>query len=227
MRILLIDPDANITGLLQSSLSAQGCDTDVAASAEDALRMQLERYGLIITETDLGAIDGYELLDRLRDNPITQDIPVIFCTTRDGESDLIDGLNAGADDYVVKPFSLREFMARIRSLLRRHAAMTARRMPVQRTMVHQGLNVSVDTNQVSIDGAPVMLTKTEFQILTLLFRNRNQLFNRSQIFDAVWPGQAEVSARTVDVNISRLRKKLGNYGKNIVNRSGYGYGYME
>lgn len=226
-RVLLLDPDPKITALLAEPLSGDGYDVAVAASAEDALRMDLYGFMLVVAELNLPEMGGFEFIERVREDPSTQDLPVVVCTARDSESEMVHALNIGADDYIIKPFSLREAMARFRAVLRRHAAMMSRRPAPQRVLEHGGLNVVVDKSAVTIDGVPVMLTKTEFSILALLFGARNQLFDRNQIFQHVWPNQADVSARTVDVNISRLRKKLGNYGKNIVNRSGYGYGYME
>lgn len=225
--ILLLDPDPHITGLLSEPLAGDGYQVCVASSAEEALRMELFRFMLVVAELDLPEMGGFEFIERVREDPSTQDLPIVVCTSRDSESEMVHSLNIGADDYIIKPFSLREAMARFRAVLRRHAVMMARRPSPTRVLEHGGLNMAVDRSTVTIDGLPVMLTKTEFSILALLFGSRNQLFNRNQIFQHVWPGQPDVSARTVDVNISRLRKKLGNYGKNIVNRSGYGYGYME
>lgn len=223
--ILIVDSDNNITTLLHDCLVAEGYAVDVYSCAEDALCRPLEGYRLIISEVNLNEITGFELLERLKDAPLTANIPFIFCSEEDSESTVIDALNAGADDYIVKPFSLRTMVARIRSILRRHSNVIMR-MP-SAAMAYKTLSVNLENNAVTIDGTAISLTPTELQILLHIFRNRNKLFNREEIQRVAWPGQTDISPRAVDVNISRLRKKLGPYGANIVNRTGFGYGFME
>ncbi|MCM1137814.1 MAG: response regulator transcription factor [Muribaculum sp.] len=224
--ILLVDSDRNITSLLEGNLQSEGYRVVSVQQAEEALTLQLETFNLVISEIKLpGEIDGMELLERMKDDRMTQHIPVVFCTELDRENNIIAGLNAGADDYVVKPFSLREFMARIRSVLRRHRnfapAMTSR------TIEYRTLILNIDSRSLIIDGDTIALSPTEFSILTQLLRSRNKLFTREEIFSTAWPGEDMNNPRLVDVNISRLRKKLGVYGQNIVNRSGLGYGFMD
>lgn len=224
--VLLIDSDDNIITLLRDMLCADGFEVQECATAEEALVLPLESFRLIISEIDLDQIDGFEFLERIKDMPLTANIPLIFCTARDSENDLIEGLNLGADDYIVKPFSLREMMARVRSVLRRH-----RYVPVQhiapKAFEFKTLRVDLSGHTVKIDGAPVSFSPTEFQILSMLVKNQGKVFSREEIFKEAWPGEAEVSKRTVDVNISRIRKKLAQYGANIVNRSGIGYGFID
>lgn len=224
--ILLIDNDNDITSLLKANLQSEGYEIDVCACAEDALISHLEKYSLVIAENSLpGEIDGLELIDRMKDDRMTATIPVMFCTVRDRESDIIAGLNSGADDYIVKPFSLREMMARVRSVLRRHRNLAPR--ATARTIEYRTLILNVDSHSLIIDGETISLSPTEFNILILLLRSRNRLFTREEIFEAAWPGEEMNNPRLVDVNISRLRKKLAGYGQNVVNRSGLGYGFMD
>ena len=224
--ILLIDDDRNITALLESNLQSEGYRVTSVVRAEDALTLPLDTFNLVITEVRLpGEIDGLELLERMKDDRMTQHIPVVFCTVLDGENDIIAGLNSGADDYVIKPFSLREFMARVRSVLRRQRNFAP--AANARTIEYRTLILNVDSRGLIIDGDSISLSPTEFSILTQLLRSRNKLFTREEIFTTAWPGEEMNNPRLVDVNISRLRKKLGNYGQNIVNRSGLGYGFMD
>lgn len=225
--ILVVDGDDNIQSLLKINLQTEGYQVVVCHSAEDALvDNNLQNYRLIITEVDLpGDIDGWELVEQLKDSRLTAAIPVMFCTNNDTENDIIKGLNLGADDYIVKPFSLREMMARIRSVLRRHRNMAPQ--STSHTIEYRTLIVNMDSHSLLIDGEAVSLSPTEFTILTSLLRSRNKLLSREDIFKAAWPGEEMNNPRMVDVNISRLRKKIQEYGTNIVNRSGLGYGFMD
>lgn len=224
--ILLVDDDKNITSLLEANLRSEGYRVVSVSQAEEALTLPLESFNLVITEIKLpGEIDGFELLDRMKDDRMTRHIPVVFCTVLDRENDIIAGLNSGADDYVVKPFSLREFMARVRSVLRRHRNFAP--VATSRTIEYRTLILNVDSRGLIIDGDTISLSPTEFTILTHLLRSRNKLFTREEIFATAWPSEDMNTPRLVDVNISRLRKKLGVYGQNIVNRSGLGYGFMD
>lgn len=212
--------------MLLDNLQAEGYEVEVVPSAEEALVLQIDTYQLVITEVDLpGEIDGYELLERLKEDRLTAGVPVMFCSTKDGENDVIKGLNLGADDYITRPFSLREMMARVRSVLRRHRNMSP--AANSRIIEYRTLILNVDSRGLLIDGEMVSLSPTEFAILTLLLRGRNKLFRREEIFAHAWPGERFDNPRLVDVNISRLRKKLSTYGKNLVNKSGLGYGFVD
>lgn len=227
-KILIVDPDSNITSLLSERLDDDGYAVSVQLTAEQVLCMSLDDVRLIISEVALGGeIDGFELLERLRDTPSTSLIPFIFCTNDDSESTLIRGLNAGADDFIVKPFSLRMVSARIKALMRRYHGMASAEHRPALTIEYGDLILNIEKSSVTIGGTPVSLTPTEFQILTLLMRNRGNLFSRDEIQSTAWEGQSDVSPRAVDVNISRLRKKLLSYGSKIVNRTGFGYGFMD
>lgn len=229
-RILIVDPDSHISSLLSSVFTEEGYDVDVAGDVNSAMCKPLRNYSLVITEVQLGDDDGYNLVTRIHETPGCQSMAIIFCTHCDGENDIIRGLNTGADDYIIKPFSLRETMARAKSVMRRHAMMNPQAVTTTSSaavVAYNGLQIGPENGIVECDGVKLSLTRTEYLILSLLFTNRNRLFKREEIYESVWPGQSDVSARTVDVNISRLRKKLGSHSEHIVNRSGYGYGYME
>ena len=224
--ILIVDSDSSIKSLLADNLRSEGYTVDTVTTALEALVLQLDRYSLIISDIDLpGEIDGFELLERVKDDPMTSTIPLIFCTARDGENDIIKGLNAGADDYIIRPFSLREMLARVRSVMRRRRNMSP--AANNRTIEYRTLILNVDSHGRIIDGETVSLSPTEFAILTLLLRSRNRMFRREEIFAAAWPGEELNNPRLVDVNISRLRKKLSTYSRNLVNKSGLGYGFVD
>ncbi|WP_297057570.1 response regulator transcription factor [uncultured Duncaniella sp.] len=224
--ILIVDSDSSIKSLLADNLRSEGYTVDTVTTALEALVLQLDRYSLIISDIDLpGEIDGFELLERVKDDPMTSTIPLIFCTARDGENDIIKGLNAGADDYIIRPFSLREMLARVRSVMRRRRNMSP--AANNRTIEYRTLILNVDSHGLIIDGETVSLSPTEFAILTLLLRSRNRMFRREEIFAAAWPGEELNNPRLVDVNISRLRKKLSTYSRNLVNKSGLGYGFVD
>lgn len=224
--ILIVDSDSSIKSLLADNLRSEGYTVDTVTTALEALVLQLDRYSLIISDIDLpGEIDGFELLERVKDDPMTSTIPLIFCTARDGENDIIKGLNAGADDYIIRPFSLREMLARVRSVMRRRRNMSP--AANNRTIEYRTLILNVDSHGLIIDGETVSLSPTEFAILTLLLRSRNRMFKREEILAAAWPGEELNNPRLVDVNISRLRKKLSTYSRNLVNKSGLGYGFVD
>ena len=212
--------------MLLANLAAEGYEAQPVNDAEEALMLPLDEYNLIISEIDLpGEIDGFELLERVKEDRLTAGVPLIFCTARESENDLIKGLNGGADDFITRPFSLREMMARIRSVLRRHRNMS----PTANTRIieYRTLLLNVDSHGLIIDGETVSLSPTEFALLTMLLRSRNKLFSREEIIANIWPGEPVDNPRLVDVNISRLRKKLANYAKNLVNKSGLGYGFVD
>lgn len=233
--ILIVDNDTGITSLLTENLRSEGYDVTAVSRAEEALTLPLDTFQLVISEVALpGEIDGLELLERMKEDRMTFHIPLMFCTVHDGERDIIAGLNAGADDYVTKPFSLREFMARIRSVMRRHrnfAPAATQRTIEYRTLIlnieSRTLIIDIESRTLIIDGESVALSPTEFTILTMLMRSRNKLFPREEIFASTWPGEEMTNPRLVDINISRLRKKLGSYGQHIVNRSCLGYGFID
>ena len=157
----------------------------------------------------------------LKKDKKTAKVPIIFITAKDTENDTVTGFNLGADDYISKPFSLREVIARVKAVLRRTATSDMEKVPEQ--LSYQSLVIDITKKKVSIDGEEVPLTKKEFEILFLLLQNKGRVFSREDILSRIWSDEVYVLDRTIDVNITRLRKKIGIYGKRIVTRLGYGY----
>ncbi len=224
-RILVVDDEEAICEILQLNLISEGYEVDVAHSAEEALRLPIASYSLILLDIMMGEMSGYKLLQILREGEETRDIPVIFCSAKDTKDDTITGLNLGADDYIAKPFLAREVMARVKSLLRRSTS-RADVVPVS-SVEFETLKLDLNKKQCSVSGVDVAMTKKEFEILALLLQNRNTIFSRQDILDRVWDEEVVVVDRTIDVFITRLRKKIGAMGKHIVTRLGYGYGFYE
>lgn len=231
-RILVIDPDEVIRELISYNLSSE-FKIDACGSAEDALEFDLPLYWLIILDTQLGGkINGLEFIEMMQRSEQTASIPFIICSGRDREDDILRGFDAGADDYIVKPFSLREMVARVHSVLRRHhrnnRSLAATTQPIAPKVIRVGtLRLTPDRQLTEVDGESVSLSRIEFQLLRLFASNVGQLFDREHIKNYVWPGGEQVSPRAIDVNISRLRKKLGPKAPVIVNRPGQGYGILD
>lgn len=222
-KILVVDDEESLCEILQFNLEVEGYDVEVAYSAEQALGMHPERYSLILLDVMMGEMSGFRMARILKENPETARIPVIFCTARDSEDDTVAGLNLGADDYIAKPFSIREVLARVRSVLRRTAASGSE----PETIAFEGLEMDLRRKVCTLDGAELSLTKKEFEILALLLAHRGVIFSREEILHRIWSDEVIVLDRTIDVNITRLRKKIEPYGKHIVTRQGYGYGFEE
>ncbi len=232
-KILVVDDEASICEILQLNLEAEGYEVDVAYSAEEAMRLKLSQYSLIILDIMMGDISGYKLLQYIRSNSAIAEIPVIFCSAKDSSDDTITGLNLGADDYISKPFLAREVVARVKSLLRRTYQRTAPSSGesvaalAESTLEFETLVMDLNRKECLIDGEKIQMTKKEFEILVLLLQNRNVVFSRQDILTRVWDDEVVVVDRTIDVFITRLRKKITPYGKHIVTRLGYGYGFYE
>ena len=171
----------------------------------------------------IGEMSGFELASHIPQNEGTKNIPIIICTAKDREEDLIDGFNRGIDDYIRKPFSMRELVLRVKSVLRR----TETTLGNDNTISYGDLVLNIERKQCHISGEEVALTKKEFEILRLLLSNRGKIFSREEILDSVWEDDVLVIDRTIDVNINRLRKKIGNYGNDIITKQGFGYGFKE
>lgn len=220
-RILVVDDEEDLCEILKFNLENEGYWVDTANSAEEALKMDIPDYHLLLLDVMMGEISGFKMARMLKKDPATAGVPIIFITAKDTENDTVTGFNLGADDYISKPFSLREVMVRVKAVLRRTA------QPEEETRVelltYEKLVMNVAKKKVSIDGVEVPLTKKEFEILLLLLQNRGRVFSREDILAKVWSDEVYVLDRTIDVNITRLRKKIGTYGKCIVTRLGYGY----
>lgn len=220
-RILVVDDEEDLCEILKFNLENEGYGVDTANSAEEALRMDLSQYHLLLLDVMMGEISGFRMANMLKKEKDTAHIPIIFITAKDTENDTITGFNLGADDYISKPFSIREVMVRVKAVLRR----TATPLPIKEEEVleYKGLTLNIPQKKVSIDGTEVPLTKKEFEILMLFLQNKGRVFSREDILAKVWNDEVYVLDRTIDVNITRLRKKIGEYGKRIVTRLGYGY----
>ena len=220
-KILIVDDEESLCEILQFNLEVEGYEADVAYSAEQALEMHPERYSLILLDVMMGEMSGFKMARILKSNPETARVPVIFCTARDTEDDTVAGLNLGADDSIAKPFSIREVLARVRSVLRR----TASPQTESEVIGYEGLEMDLRRKSCTVDGEEVSLTKKEFEILSLMLSHRGVIFSREEILHRVWSDEVVVLDRTIDVNITRLRRKIGRYGEHIVTRLGYGYGF--
>ena len=207
-RILVVDDEEDLCEILKFNLENEGYEVDTANSAEEALRMDIGSYNLLLLDVMMGEISGFKMASMLKKDKKTAQIPIIFITAKDTENDTVTGFNLGADDYISKPFSLREVAARVKA-------------PEQ--IVYKTLVLDIIKKKVCIDGEEAPLTKKEFEILLLLLQNKGRVFSREDILNRIWSDEVYVLDRTIDVNITRLRKKIGVYGKCIVTRLGYGY----
>jgi len=231
-RILVVDDEPDLCEGLKLNLEIEGYEADTAYSAEEALEKDLTSYNLILLDVMMGKMSGFEMARVLKRNPATSSIPVIFCTAKSSDDDMISGLNLGADDYVTKPYNIRNILARIKSVLRR-TKMVGAAAPVQpqeesqpkRVLREDGLVVDLDQVVCTVDGNPVRMPRKEFELLSLFMSNPGKIFTRDDILQKVWSDEVVVVKRVVDVNVTRLRAKIGKYGKLIVTRSGYGYGF--
>ncbi|MBO5016615.1 MAG: response regulator transcription factor [Parabacteroides sp.] len=220
-RILVVDDEEDLCEILKFNLENEGYIVDTANSAEEALMMNLTNYHLFLLDVMMGEISGFKMASMIKKNKDTAHIPIIFITAKDTENDTITGFNIGADDYISKPFSLREVIARVKAVIRRTAIVKEKGK--EEELSYKGLSLNVTQKKVCIDGNEVSLTKKEFEILLLLLQNKGRVFSREDILGKVWKEEVFVLDRTIDVNITRLRKKVGEYGKCIVTRLGYGY----
>lgn len=221
-RILVVDDEEDLCEILQFNLETEGYAVDVAYSAEEALKLDISKYQLLLLDVMMGEMSGFRMARVLQDNPKTAKIPIIFLTAKDTENDRLTGFTIGADDYISKPFSIREVMARVKAVIRRYVP------PVEeesqgKILEYEQLTMNLGKKKVIVDGKEIQFTKKEFEILRLFLEHRNRVFTRDEILSRVWTDDVIVLDRTIDVNITRLRKKIGVYGKNIVTRLGYGY----
>ncbi len=221
-RILVVDDEQDLCEILKFNLETEGYEVDTANSAEEALEKDVASFHLLLLDVMMGGMSGFQMAKLLKANPATAQIPIIFLTARDTENDTVTGFNLGADDYISKPFSIREVMVRVRAVLRRTAE---KQGEVEEPTVinYQGLQLNLDKKTVAIDGENVPFTKTEFELLCLFLEERGRVFSRQELINRVWPKDVMVLDRTVDVNITRMRKKIGRFSKCIVTRLGFGY----
>ena len=220
-RILVVDDEQVLLEILKFNLETEGYEVATASSAEEALQMDIASFSLLLLDVMMGGMSGFAMARKLKEKPTTANVPIIFLTARDTENDTVTGFNLGADDYISKPFSLREVMVRVRAVLRRTATSADEGEP--QVLSYQGIIMNLDKKTVSIEGEDVPFTKTEFELLNLLLSERGRVFSRQELIERIWPKDVLVLDRTVDVNITRLRKKIGPFAKCIVTRLGFGY----
>ena len=219
--ILVVDDEEDLCEILKFNLETEGYEVDTAYSAEEALTLNLTDYDLLLLDVMMGEISGFKLASMLKKNEKTAHIPIIFLTAKDTENDMLTGFNLGADDYISKPFSIKQVQARVKAVLR--SSMEEKKPVNENILTYNTLKLDTQRIKASINGEEVALTKKEFEILKLLLENINHVFSREEILSRVWKDEVYVLDRTIDVNITRLRKKIGEYGKNIVTRLGFGY----
>lgn len=227
-RILVVDDEESLCEILKFNLEREGYDVTTATSAEEALALELGELDLVILDVMMGELSGFGLARILRKRSETATLPIIFCSALDNEEDKIKGLDIGADDYISKPFSIAEVLARVRSVLRRstrRSEAVAKNTEEEYVISFESLTINTLSKSCRIDGQEIALTRKEFDILVLLLSNRGTILSREQIMKRVWSDEVIVLDRTIDVNITRMRKKLGRYGNNIITRTGYGYGF--
>lgn len=213
-KILVVDDEEALREALGTYLRLEGYEVDVASGAEEAMGMAIGAYNLILLDIMMDGISGTEMASELKRHPETSSIPIIFLTARQDEEDMVAGLNLGADDYIVKPYSVRNVLARVEAVLRR-----------SKPQKRENVECDRDTLTCTVDGATLKLPRKEFEILALLLENPGRIFTREELMRRIWPEGIVVTDRSVDVHVTRIRSKLGNYGSCLVSRSGYGYGW--
>ena len=219
-KILVVDDEQNLCEILAYNLRNDGYEVTEANSAEEALELPLAAFDLMLLDVMMGGMSGFDLARRLKTEEKTAHIPIIFLTAKDTEQDMLHGFGRGADDYIAKPFRIMEVLARVKAVLNRSTHST---QVSPETLRYDHLVLNLNTKTVSVDGEEVAFTKTEFELLRLLLEHKGRVFSRQELIDHVWPSDVMVLDRTVDVNITRMRKKIGRYAPCISTRLGYGY----
>ncbi len=232
IKILVIDDEESICEILKFNLEKEGYEVDTAYSAEEALDRDLSGYSLFIVDIMMDRLSGFDFAKRIKNNDAIENTPIIFCSVLSGEDDTVMGLNLGGDDYITKPFVISEVLARVRAVLRRSHATKQWAYNVSKSIYEPDItfkNLRINRNEkiCYLNGEAVALTRTEFDILLFFLTHRNRIYSREEIIQQVWAGDVVVTNRTIDTNITRLRRKLGEYGNNIVTRLGFGYGFKE
>lgn len=251
-KILVIDDEEALCEILKFNLEKEGYDVDMALSAEEALENDLTKYDLFIVDIMMDKLSGFDFARIAKENQDVEETPIIFCSALVGEDDKVFGLNLGADDYITKPFTISEVLARVRAVLRRSSIMSAVRRPAatvpetpapapntvnaetpsasnpnyEPDLVYKTLRLDQNTKECTIDGQHVDLTKTEYDLLRFFLTHRGRVYSRAEIKKDVWSATV-VSDRTIDANVTRLRRKMDDYGKCIETRTGFGYSFKE
>lgn len=226
-KIFVIDDEEDIRDIIQINLRAEGYDILCYPSAEEALKgLESLVPDLFILDIMMPGIDGFEFCRHIRAAEAWKHIPVIFLSAKSDEIDKVLGLELGGDDYMTKPFSVKELKSRVKAMFRRMSRPEAG-VPSSRVLIHEGIELNPDHFSLTVDGAGVDLTKTEFEILRLLLENPGKVFTRDNIIDSIKGQDVYVIDRTIDVHVMNLRKKLGRYKNVIKTFSGVGYGFKK
>jgi DNA-binding response OmpR family regulator len=222
-KILIVDDDRNICEILEFNLTNEGYQVECAYSAEEALKKLTPHYSLILLDVMMGGMSGYKMAEKLRKE--NNQIPIIFLTAKDTENDMLTGFSVGGDDYVSKPFSIKEVIARVKAIVKRVSKPVEKKQTFKQPgqIVYKNITIDLEAKELIIDNTCIGLTKTELELLTLLAKNSDKVLSREDIIENIWHATPYIIDRTVDVHITRLRKKMGKYASVIVNRSGYGY----
>lgn len=218
MRILVVDDESDIRTILKYNLTKEGYEVGLAESARQALSMDPGSFDLILLDVMMEGMSGFEAAAYLKSDPATSRVPIVFLTALGEVNDRVEGFESGADDYITKPFSIKELVLRVKAVLKRTAASVVPSSPV---------SLDEDGKNVIVDGEPVMLSRNSYEILKLLLTHPGRVYSREEILSKAWPDDVIVTVRTVDVTITRLRKRLGRYGSRIVSRHGFGYLWEE
>lgn len=218
-RVLIIDDDYDLCEILSFNIEAQGYQVSVAHSAQEAVKLNIASFDLLLLDVMMPGMSGFQLAQELKEDYIYSQVPIIFLTALDSEDDILKGFDLGADDYIAKPFSIKELLARVKAVLNR----MSQQQHVDNQLRFDGIVIDTHSKTVTIDGENVALTKTEYELLLFFLKHKNEVFTREQLVEHVWPTNTVVTLRTIDVNITRLRKKLGQYASHIITRTGFGY----
>ena len=227
--VMIIEDEEALGLLLKYNLEKEGYEVDTADSAETALGYDLSIYQLMIVDIMMERLSGFDFAKRVRNNPSTENVPLIFCSALNGEDETVMGLNIGADDYITKPFTIGEVIARVRAVLRRthaqqHVTFNMPKTHYEPDITYRTMRIDRNEKTCYINGREIPLSRKEFDLLLFFLVHRERIHSRDEIMNQVW-GNVEVTYRAVDTNIARLRKKIAPYGDNIVTRLGFGYGF--
>lgn len=223
-KILVVDDEQDLCEILRFNLESEGYEVDTANSAEEGLGILSANHCLILLDVMMEDMSGFQMANKIR-KELHSEVPIIFLTAKDTENDMLTGFNVGADDYITKPFSLKTVLARVKAVLKRTSKSADDSTDSMTIFTHNGLEINFETKQTTLNGQEISLTRKEFMILTLLVNSPKRFFTREQILSQVWDDDTYVAERSVDVHIARLRKKIGNVGECIINRTGFGYSF--
>ncbi|GHT76884.1 DNA-binding response regulator [Bacteroidia bacterium] len=224
-RLLIVDDEEDIREILLFNLENEGFIIDTAASGEEALEKLTPEHKLILLDVMMGGMSGFRVAERLRKDNIQT--PIIFLTARESENDMLTGFSLGADDYIAKPFSIKEVIARVKAVTRRNNPVVEADKKKSDIITMGDMKLNIISKHLELKNRSIILTRKEFEILSLLMQNPQRNFTREEILQEVWKEESYVLERTVDVHIARLRKKLDEYSVYITNRSGYGYSFND